>query len=162
MLLSIEKLHGEEQHHCIWYKTCGQVEGKTVNCAYNGSGQLITDKESQQIMYKLCPELYRNRKLFCAINANGFTHNKVMVHLFIAADDKVCCDDEMISIMSESVQIASIFFGRCSTCMKNFRKSVCAMNCSPEQSRFLTPEIKTKPNDGNDTRIPYEILFGLI
>lgn len=81
----------------------------------------------------------------------------MIIHLFDSAGDKLCCDDEMISIMKTNLQVAYNLFGRCSTCLKNFQKSVCAMNCSPEQSRFLKPYIKTKPNDGNDNGISYFI-----
>lgn len=65
------------------------------------------------------------------------------------ASDLLCCDSEMIRIMETNFVIASGLFGRCETCMKNFRKSICAMNCSPKQSQFLTPH--TKPNPENET-----------
>lgn len=64
LLLSIKKIHGEEKHHCVWYKACGEVGRGTVNCAYNGTGKPLTNKESQDTMYDLCPELYTNRKWF--------------------------------------------------------------------------------------------------
>lgn len=64
LLLSIEKLHGEVGNHCIWYGTCGEIDGKIVNCANNGTGKLLTDTESQDTMFDVCPELYTNRTLF--------------------------------------------------------------------------------------------------
>lgn len=44
--------------------------------------------------------------------------------------------------MRDSLAQASSIFGRCESCMKNLVKSICGMNCSPKQSKFLLPEIK--------------------
>lgn len=53
------------------------------------------------------------------------------------AMDLVCCDADMIQVMANSLTTAFAIFGRCPTCMGNFQKSICAMNCSPHQSKFL-------------------------
>lgn len=46
---------------------------------------------------------------------------------------------------------ASNIFLRCPTCLENFRKSICAMNCSPRQSEFLKSYVKTVvPEDDSD------------
>lgn len=62
--------------------------------------------------------------------------------IIILADDKLCCDSEMVQIMEDNFQMAGGLFGRCDTCMKNFRKSICALNCSPNQTQFMTPYIE--------------------
>lgn len=82
----------------------------------------------------------------------------MVIHFFVSADDKLCCDDEMVTIMKEGFNMASALFGRCSTCMKNFRKLVCAFNCSPEQSRFLIAHNNTKPNDGNHILLKFTMI----
>lgn len=65
------------------------------------------------------------------------------------ASDLLCCDSEMIQIMEANFVMASGLFGRCETCMKNFQKSICAFNCSPKQSKFLTPHT-TSVKQGED------------
>lgn len=65
--------------------------------------------------------------------------NKMILSI---ASDLVCCDANMIQIMASSLTNAFAIFGRCPTCMKNFQKSICAMNCSPHQSKFLVAHEK--------------------
>lgn len=67
------------------------------------------------------------------------------------ASDLVCCDDANVRVMANSLEAASSIFERCQTCMSNFRKSICAMNCSPKQSSFLKPyhgKIIAEDDDG--------------
>ena len=39
--------------------------------------------------------------------------------------------------MAKSLELASSQLVRCPTCYYNFRRSICAMSCSPDQSDFI-------------------------
>ncbi|CAG4996534.1 unnamed protein product [Parnassius apollo] len=54
-------------------------------------------------------------------------------------DDQIltCCDGVQIRKMQESLMLADSVLGRCTTCLRNFVRQICEMNCSPEQSRFV-------------------------
>lgn len=43
--------------------------------------------------------------------------------------------------MERTFKIFSSVYENCPTCVKNFQKSICALNCSPKQSQHLTPYI---------------------
>lgn len=45
----------------------------------------------------------------------------------------------MVEIMETNLVMASGIFGRCETCMKNLRKSICSFNCLPTASQYITP-----------------------
>lgn len=60
---------------------------------------------------------------------------------FRLASELLCCDAEMVQTMETNLLMASGIFGRCETCMKNLRKSICDFTCSPKHSRYLTPKI---------------------
>lgn len=45
----------------------------------------------------------------------------------------------MVQIMETNLVMASGIFGRCETCMKNLRKSICGFNCMPNASQYITP-----------------------
>lgn len=64
---------------------------------------------------------------------------------------------------SKLVQASNIFL-RCPTCMQNFQKSICAMNCSPRQSEFLDAEVKTvyPDDDEGEYKIEIDILGGYL
>lgn len=62
----------------------------------------------------------------------------------------------MIQIMEKNLLMAAGLFGRCETCMKNFRKSICGLNCSPKHSQYMTPYIDEITID-NNTGIALEI-----
>lgn len=56
--------------NCVWYGVCYQTEddiedgGKAYNCPYNGPGYPLKEdqREAQEIMQRICPELYTKRK----------------------------------------------------------------------------------------------------
>lgn len=54
-----------------------------------------------------------------------------------AASQPLCCDKEMIETMEENLRTADGIFGRCDTCRRNLRRSICEFNCSPKQSQFI-------------------------
>lgn len=60
----------------------------------------------------------------------------------------------MIEIMETNLVTADGIFGRCDTCARNLRKSICEFNCSPKHSKFIEvtqmdvdPDNKTNGTD---------------
>ena len=53
------------------------------------------------------------------------------------AELELCCDPVNIAEMEESLVLASSELVRCPTCYYNFRRSICEMSCSPNQSDFI-------------------------
>jgi Niemann-Pick C1 protein len=45
--------------------------------------------------------------------------------------------------MESNVQMAEGIFGRCQTCLNNMLKSICALACAPDQSKYIVPTIAT-------------------
>lgn len=65
----------------------------------------------------------------------------------------------MVEIMDRNFQMVSGIFGRCDACTKNFQKSICAFNCSPKQSQFLTAYIEEVGEDDEKGNAPIETFF---
>lgn len=59
----------------------------------------------------------------------------------------------MVEIMEASLNFASVVFGRCDTCLRNMQKSICALNCSPKQSDFMTTETAEAEVNGKKGKI---------
>lgn len=49
----------------------------------------------------------------------------------------VCCTSEQLEKLEKDFKAAETIFGRCPTCTQNMLKSICALICSPNQSRFV-------------------------
>lgn len=64
----------------------------------------------------------------------------------------------MIEIMDNSINMAAGVFGRCNTCLKNLFKSICALNCSPNQSDFMIAKNRTETYQ-NGTKGKYQIVY---
>lgn len=53
---------------CIWYKVCYpepddlEDDEKAYNCPNDGPGYQLEDPEAQEIMLRVCPELFTNCK----------------------------------------------------------------------------------------------------
>jgi len=102
--------------HCIWYDQCGpNLQGKTVNCMYNGTAIPLTDAESLQTLQSVCGMFYKGQENLTT-----------------------CCAPSQIRYMSQQFDLAKMMLGRCPSCFYNFRSIFCTMTCSPDQSRFLT------------------------
>lgn len=67
-LITVTSLISKCDGNCIWYGVCypdpDDIEdgAKAFNCPYDGPGHKLEDKEAQDIMLKLCPELFTNGK----------------------------------------------------------------------------------------------------
>ena len=110
-----------EPGYCMWYDQCGtgSVTGKPINCLYNGKAKKIHNKESQDILDNLCPEL-----------SNG----------------SICCSLSQLHSLQSGIQSAQQMMARCPSCWKNFRQLYCQMTCSPNNSLFIDPiELKIEP-----------------
>jgi Niemann-Pick C1 protein len=53
------------------------------------------------------------------------------------ADSPVCCTPNQVRSMEDSILKAEGIFGRCTTCLKNLLKGICAVACDPEQDKFI-------------------------
>nr|XP_040583729.1 NPC intracellular cholesterol transporter 1-like [Lepeophtheirus salmonis] len=63
----------------------------------------------------------------------------------INPNEGVCCSLSQLESMEAEFKLPSGIMARCPTCLHNFKKIFCAMNCHPEQSLFIKgKEIKTK------------------
>ncbi|XP_031627932.1 NPC intracellular cholesterol transporter 1 homolog 1b [Contarinia nasturtii] len=124
VLLSLLVVAFASDGHCIWHGVCKVYEEgpfkKAFNCPYDGPGKPLDDEAARKILSDRCPELFEN--------------DKNESQLF-------CCNAEMVQIMENNFKLFSSMFGRCSSCLKNFQKSICALNCSPKHSQFLDPYI---------------------
>jgi len=53
--------------HCVWYGEC-PVDGKTLNCYYNGPAKKLDDAHAADTLIELCPMLNLSRGKCCRIN----------------------------------------------------------------------------------------------
>lgn len=59
----------------------------------------------------------------------------------------------MVANMEVGLKLADGIFARCDTCLRNFRKSVCELNCSPKHSQYVSPaEIGEAEVDGKTVK----------
>lgn len=132
---------------CVMYGVCAEVGGHPKPCPVdhealpmlrNLTGEI--KNEIRDIVESRCPELLYddegNRK----------------------DDDDVlsCCDSRQIMDTHRSLFLADGVLGRCPTCLANFKRQICEMNCSPDQSLFVDVTEDLTP-DG--TRYVSEIDF---
>ncbi|UJR31470.1 hypothetical protein I4U23_018959 [Adineta vaga] len=105
-----------ESDHCIWYGQCGiNSQGKTTNCEYNGTAQLLTDEAALRTLETACGMIY-----------NG------------SNDTYTCCAPDQIVNMANQFGMAKLMLGRCPSCYYNFRSLFCAMTCGVDHSRYLS------------------------
>ena len=112
----------------MWYDQCGTGSdtGKPINCLYNGKAKKIPNKESQDILDNLCPEL-----------SNG----------------SICCSLSQLHSLQSGIQSAQQMMARCPSCWKNFRQLYCQMTCSPNNSLFIDPRSFKNETGTNKTGI---------
>lgn len=59
----------EVQPHCIWYGVCYEDDDdRSFNCPSNETGKILPDKKAQDLLLKLCPDIYGSSKLFFALH----------------------------------------------------------------------------------------------
>ncbi|XP_076308643.1 NPC intracellular cholesterol transporter 1-like [Tachypleus tridentatus] len=111
------RLANGNEGHCVWYGTCGQNEyGKDLPCLYEGPPKPLTDNETIAALKKICPELVPDGQ----------------------DEPRVCCNDDQIENLIVNMRTPeALGFGRCPSCISNFRKTFCQSTCSPKQNMFL-------------------------
>jgi Niemann-Pick C1 protein len=77
----------------------------------------LTDDRAVEIMKRRCFDFYKD------------------------AGDPVCCTNGQVLKMEQEVQMAEGVFGRCQTCLNNMLKSICALACAPDQSKYIVPTV---------------------
>lgn len=113
---------------CVMRSECTEVNGFLRNCRYDGPALPVLDdllpeerEESIRILTLRCPEFI--------LNEDGSQKED--------PDIKTCCDYGQLLGMAENMLLAEGILGRCPTCLKNFVRQICEMNCSPDQKRFV-------------------------
>ncbi|XP_068629200.1 NPC intracellular cholesterol transporter 1 homolog 1b-like [Battus philenor] len=126
---------------CVMRGECVEINGFAKPCPFPEDAQPILTtlqeeerKEIFDILNSRCPSLIYNEDGTLKPNDEILT----------------CCDDVQLRKMQESLMLAEGVLGRCPTCLRNFVKQICEMNCSPDQSRFVEVTVENS-TDG----IPY-------
>lgn len=122
---------------CIMREPCSSAAKKNenplektwFNCKYDGEPQPLKDRHIIEEFKKMCAPLYLSNK-----NNN---------------DDEnipLCCSDNQIPILKNSLVVAEQIIGSCSSCFHNFRLIWCHLTCAPNQSEFMVPiDLDFKP-----------------
>uniref|UniRef100_A0A336K5W7 CSON002459 protein n=1 Tax=Culicoides sonorensis TaxID=179676 RepID=A0A336K5W7_CULSO len=102
-----------------------------VNCDCLLKGQCKSDKEFVQIV-NVPPSKGE-------LDATGLEIlRKRCPELYDGENSSVCCESPQLIQMDKSFKAADMYFGKCETCTRNMLKSICALICSPQQSRFVS------------------------
>ncbi|XP_045451806.1 NPC intracellular cholesterol transporter 1 homolog 1b-like [Melitaea cinxia] len=132
---------------CVMYGVCAVVGGHPKLCPVdheaapllrNLTGEI--KNEVRDIVESRCPQLLYDDE------GNRRDDDDVLS----------CCDSEQIMDTHRSLLLADGILGRCPTCFANFKRQICEMNCSPDQSLFVDVTEDLTP-DG--TRYVSEIDF---
>ncbi|KAL4711125.1 hypothetical protein ACJJTC_009496 [Scirpophaga incertulas] len=62
---------------------------------------------------------------------------------------RTCCNAAQIYDMAESFLLSDSVLGRCASCINNFQRQICEMNCSPDQTRFVEVYKEVEVATGN-------------
>lgn len=104
---------------------CGQSTWGDVPCQ-DTHEPVQADEDLLIMLEELCPHL---------INEDGPT--------------MVCCDEDALELGNYIVRLrAQIGFKKCPSCIHNLKKLFCHMECSPDQSKFLSINETSKLDDG--------------
>ncbi|KAJ8956647.1 hypothetical protein NQ318_014001 [Aromia moschata] len=96
--------------HCVWYGECNKMGNRAQNCYYNGTA-LPLNATGTALLEKWCPQM--------------------------ASLGAYCCDEQQLKTFDSNILMAANFLKRCPSCMQNLVTHLCAMACSPVQSKFL-------------------------
>lgn len=131
---------------CLWY-------GVTARCAYRGVCYEIgghkkpcaVDEEPKPLLYGLSRE---DREEIMSLLERRCPHMIYDDEGNTIPDEELlaCCEPNDIRSFSASLLMSDGVLGRCPTCARNFARQICEMNCSPEQSRFVTTQNATGSN----------------
>ncbi|XP_022904065.2 NPC intracellular cholesterol transporter 1 homolog 1b-like [Onthophagus taurus] len=102
---------------CMMYGICNyKKENKTYqNCNSTGMDPVpLLSDEARTLLKSNCPFMFED-----------------------SDNPSVCCDDEQVSVMSENIDMLSVF-SRCPSCMLNIITNICMFSCSKDQDEFLS------------------------
>ncbi|XP_032518509.2 NPC intracellular cholesterol transporter 1 homolog 1b-like [Danaus plexippus] len=123
---------------CVMRGTCAVVNGLEKPCPVDTEPPaLLTQlpKEERDHIFSLlelrCP--------FVLYDESG--------NLKPDEDILLCCDAEQIRSMTNSMLLAAGVLGRCPTCLGNFVRQICEMNCAPDQARFVNVTTMVTPDN---------------
>ncbi|XP_053383047.1 NPC intracellular cholesterol transporter 1-like [Mercenaria mercenaria] len=120
--------------HCVWYGECGQGynQGK-LNCPANSTTRTppkLTDPNGLRILKSYCPNLYHG-------DDNTYT----------------CCSGDQLRSFEGNLALPEQLLSRCPACFFNFLNSICQTTCSPQQSRFMREDPKSRKPDPSSAGI---------
>ncbi|XP_070533114.1 NPC intracellular cholesterol transporter 1-like [Ptychodera flava] len=105
-----------KEGYCIWYDVCSEnhVNGKALNCLYNGPAKPMSKPEDIALLKEVCPHLVPDE-----------------------GPPLTCCSPSQLHNLKSGLQVPDQTFSRCPSCLHNFYKLYCEFTCSPDQSVFL-------------------------
>ncbi|XP_026752519.2 NPC intracellular cholesterol transporter 1 homolog 1b-like [Galleria mellonella] len=113
---------------CVMRGECYEVGGLAKLCPVDEEASpllLQLDEETREeilsILRLRCPHLLLDDE------GNEKPYKEVLT----------CCDEIQLDKMANSLLLADGVLGRCPSCVRNFARQICEMNCSPEQDRFV-------------------------
>ncbi|CAH2258934.1 jg12586 [Pararge aegeria aegeria] len=117
---------------------CAIVGAFAKPCPFDGEAKPIfedslTPEEEVEVLNNIksrCPELLYNEE--------GIEKN--------TKDIIACCDAAQIKNINQNLIMADGVLGRCPICVRNFARQICEMNCSPNQSNFVSVDVEYTPD----------------
>ncbi|XP_037873250.1 NPC intracellular cholesterol transporter 1 homolog 1b [Bombyx mori] len=113
---------------CRFRGECIEIAGHAKPCPVDIEARPVVEglspadaEEIVDILTERCPSLVFDE------NGDKKPFNEILT----------CCEPVQIRKLSESLMLADGILGRCPTCLRNFARQICEMNCSPDQSRFV-------------------------
>ncbi|KAG5457355.1 MAG: hypothetical protein BJ554DRAFT_2655, partial [Olpidium bornovanus] len=103
-----------QKNHCAMYGQCGKLSSSFL-------ARSLPCPTSQ----RATQPLGSHRDLVVEVCGQDF------------AETDVCCDEEQLNSLRESVRVAYVLTAACSACWNNFLRFFCEFTCSPDQSTFL-------------------------
>ncbi|XP_063364895.1 NPC intracellular cholesterol transporter 1 homolog 1b-like [Cydia amplana] len=133
---------------CVMREECGAFGGFDKTCYYNGPALPVLDgltpeerSTTLETIERRCPFLLYDE------NDNRLPDDQVLT----------CCDSAQIAGMARSLLMADGVLGRCPTCMRNFQRQICEMNCSPDQARFVEVNTTTESDVTYVSEVHYRV-----
>lgn len=136
-LLVLSLCYGVKSN-CVMREECHQVNGFPRNCRYNGpplpvlNGLPLEEQEDAiRILLSRCPHLILDE------SGNQKPNNDIVT----------CCDYRQLRGMADNMMLAEGVLGRCPSCLNNFLRQICELNCATDQDRFVEIDTLPLPND---------------
>ncbi|CAG0894761.1 unnamed protein product [Darwinula stevensoni] len=112
----------DDNPHCVIHDRCGVHGGivgpSPIPCVYNGPPVPIpSSKPIYKTLLETCPEFFQD--------------------LNDGEDVTVCCHENQITAMVDSLSLPKQFLAGCPSCYRSFMQHICYISCSPIQSTFM-------------------------